>query len=181
MIYLRENKTNMLETRDVILRKGSMEDWRDMYLNLWSHDESAKYMIWRPIHSEDAAKERMQKNVDYMMRNDFAWFIYEKLSGRAIGFAGMEKTDDMIYKDTGIAIGPAFTGKGYGKQVLMAMMEEAFENLGAAKFVVSCRSSNEASKRLVRVCGFCETYSESKTDPRTGEPYVLDYYEFTRK
>ena len=169
----------MLETRDLILRKGSMEDWRDMYLNLWSHDESAKYMIWCPVHSEDEAKERMRKNVDYMKKKDFAWFLYEKMSGKAIGFAGMEETGDTIYKDTGIAIGPAFTGKGYGKQVLMAMVGEAFENHGATKFVVSCRAGNEVSRRLIRACGFCGTYSENKTDPGTGETYVLDYYEFT--
>lgn len=43
----------MLETKDLILKKGDFEDWHDMYVNLWSHDESARYMLWKPVHSEE--------------------------------------------------------------------------------------------------------------------------------
>jgi len=167
----------MIETRDLILDKGKLEDWEAMYKNIWSHDESAQHMLWRPVHTEEDAQERMKKNIAFMEKCELAWFIYEKTSGEAIGFAGMEQIGEGVYEDTGIAIGPAFTRKGYGKQILMALVNEAFINLGADKFVCSCRSQNEASKQLQISCGFVYSHSENKIDPRDGKEYILDYYE----
>lgn len=170
----------MIETKDLILRKGILEDWRNMYVNLWSHDESAKYMIWRPIHSEEEAIERMKKNIGFQEKNDvdyMSWFVYEKKSGQAIGFAGMEKIAEKTYKDTGIAIGPNYVRKGYGKQILGALIQESVNKYNAEKFVCSCREANLASKQLILSSGFNYTHSQEKTDPRTKEQYVLNYYE----
>jgi len=167
----------MIETRDLILDKGKFEDWESMYKNIWSHDESAQYMLWRPVHTEEDAKERIKKNIFFMEKCELAWFIYEKSSGEAIGFAGMEKIGEGVYEDTGIAIGPAFTRKGYGKQILMALVNEAFTNFDADKFVCSCRRQNEASKQLQLSCGFRYTHSENKIDLRNESEYILDYYE----
>lgn len=152
----------MIETRDLILDKGKFEDWKSMYKNIWSHDESAQYMLWRPVHTEEDAQERMKKNISFMEKCELAWFIYEKSSGEAIGFAGMEQISEGVYEDTGIAIGPAFTRRGYGKQILMALV-------------------NEASKQLQISCGFQYTHSEEKIDVRNENEYILDYYELLKK
>jgi len=167
----------MIETKDLLLNKGKPEDWHDMYINLWRHEESAKDMLWKPVHSEEEAIERMKKNLAFMDKNDLSWFVYEKKSGQAIGFAGMEKIAEGVYEDTGIAIGPDFVRKGYGKQILTGLMQEAAIKYGAKKFVCSCRKSNLASKQLQLSCGFTYTHSQQKTDVRNGETYVLDFYE----
>lgn len=138
-------------------------------------------MLWRPVHTEEDAQERMKKNISFMEKCELAWFIYEKSSGEAIGFAGMEQISEGVYEDTGIAIGPAFTRRGYGKQILMALVNEAFTNLSANKFVCSCRSQNEASKQLQISCGFQYTHSEEKIDVRNENEYILDYYELLKK
>lgn len=166
----------MIETKDLILKKGTLDDWRNMYVNLWSHDESAQYMLWRPLHSEEEAIERMKKNIEFMKKNDMSWFVYEKKSGQAIGFAGMEKIAEKTYQDTGIAIGPNYVRKGYGKQILGALIQEAVSKDNATKFVCSCRRSNLASKQFILSCGFTYTHSQEKTDSRNEEQYVLDYY-----
>lgn len=170
----------MIETKDLILKKGELQDWHDMYVNLWSRDESARYMLWKPVCSEEDAVERMKKNLAFMEKHDLHWFVYEKKSGQAIGFAGMEQISENTYEDTGIAIGPDFTKLGYGKQILTALVQEAFHRHGAAKFVCSCRTANIASRQLQLSCGFFYTHSQKKTDPRTGEEYILDFYERDR-
>ena len=38
-----------IETKDLILKKASMNDIDDMYSNIWTEEESAKYMLWIPI------------------------------------------------------------------------------------------------------------------------------------
>lgn len=175
-VYARSIK-RMPETKDLILKQAEQDDWYDMYHNLWCHDESAKYMLWEPTHSEEAAKLRTSKSVAYQIANPHRYFVHEKKSGQAIGFAGMMKIADDTFEDTGVAIGPAFTGQGYGKQILMALVEEAFHEPDITRFVASCRSQNEASRRLQLSCGFTYSHSEDRVDPRTEEGYVLEFYE----
>lgn len=167
----------MLETENLILNAAQFEDWQDMYNNLWRHDESARFMLWRPTHSEADAKSRMERTIAFQKEHPFAYTVYEKKSGKAIGFAGMTEIEPGVYEDIGIAVGPEFTGKGYGKQIVRALIGQAKEACGAVKFVYSCREKNIVSKNLARVCGFAYTHSEQKTDPRTGEDYVLEYFE----
>lgn len=34
-----------IETKDLFLKKASLNDLNDMYKNIWSQEESAKYML----------------------------------------------------------------------------------------------------------------------------------------
>jgi RimJ/RimL family protein N-acetyltransferase len=167
----------VLETKDLIIKKAELSDWPDIYRNLWQHEESAKHMLWGVTKTEEDAKIRIQKTIAHQEKTPFSYFVYEKKDGQAIGFAGMMEIAPNVYEDTGIAIGPAFVRKGYGRQILMALVNLAFEELGATKFVASCRSQNDASRQLQLACGFVYSHSEDRTDPRNGMPYVLEFYE----
>ena len=150
----------MPETKDLILRKAVLDDWQDLYQNIWSQPESAKYMVWNVTTSKEAAIERMERTVAYQAAHAYHWTVVEKRSGQAIGWAGMELRAPDIYGETGIAIGPAFTGKGYGKQILNMLTNYARDTLGAKQFVTCCRRENLASKKMQLSCGFSYTHSE---------------------
>lgn len=167
----------MPETKDLYLRHPQFEDWQDMYHNVWSREESARYMLWEVTRSEDAAKERMERSIAYQQNNPTCWFVYEKNSGQAIGFAGMKEITEGVWEDTGIALGPDFTGHGCGKQLLNALTEYARQTLKAKKFIASCRSENTVSRNMILACGFFYIRSEERTDPRCGEAYTLEIYE----
>ena len=110
--------------------------------------------------------------------NKYALFVYLKKTGEAIGFAGMRELERGIYEETGIALGPEFVRKGYGRQILTALLEEAGK-LGAKEFHACNRTGNAASRELQLSCGFVfDSLSEEKTDPRTGETYVLENHIF---
>ncbi len=106
-----------METEDLILGKAKYEDWKSIYRNVWSRPETAKYMYWKLTTDEAEAKERIQRTVAWQQDHD-AWLVYEKKSGQAIGFAGIKEIRPHIYEDAGIALGPEYVGKGYGKQIL---------------------------------------------------------------
>lgn len=165
----------MIETESLLLKKAQFEDWRDMYANLWSREESAKYMLWRTTRSEEDAKSRMERTIAFQKEHPYVWTVYEKKSGAAIGFAGMEETAPGVFEESGIAVGPDFTGRGYGRQIVQALLAQA-QALGACSFGYSCREKNDAAKGLARSCGFRYVRSEKKTDDRTGEEYNLEYY-----
>ena len=165
----------MLETRDLIIKKAEQKDWKDMYYNIWRHSESARYMFWSMTTSEEDAKARMERTIAFEATHPYAWLVYEKKSNQAIGFAGITEIEEGVYEDQGVAIGPAFVGKGYGKQIVNALVDFARDELGARKMVLSYRSDNIASKKLQETCGFVYSHSEEKIDPRNGEPYVVEY------
>ena len=166
----------MLETKDLIIRKASMEDWQAMYRNIWSQPESAKYMVWSVTTSEADAVARMESTMNYQASHDYHWTVVEKASAQAIGWVGMEAHSEAVWGETGIAIGPAFTGRGYGKQLLNFLTDYARDHLGAKRFVACCRRENLVSKRLQLSCGFVYTHSEEVFHPRDNILYNLDYY-----
>lgn len=168
-----------LETKELILKKAAMEDANDMYRNIWSEEESARYMLWTPIKSMEEAVDRMSKTIEFQ-KDRIAYCVYEKQSGQAIGFAGMKEIDDGVYEDSGIAIGTKFVGRGYGKQILMALVDYCFEELAAIRIVCSCWTENIASKKMQLSCGFQYSQSKAMTDKRNGLDYTLDFYELAR-
>lgn len=163
-----------LETEDLLLKKAEFEDWKAMYRNVWSRPETAKYMAWRVITDEEDAKVRIQKTIKYQENHD-TYLVYEKKAGHAIGFAGVEKIAPHVYQDVGIALGPEYVGKGYGKQILLLLLDYC-SSLGGREFYYSTRANNEASKALALSCGFTCQYAEKKTDLRNGESYELKVY-----
>lgn len=171
----------MIETRDLLLKQAVFDDWKDMYENVWSRRETAKYMLWNVTTSEEDARNRMERTLAYQSRNPYGFFIYEKTGGKAIGFAGMMEIEPGVFEDTGVALGPDYVGKGYGKQVLSALTDTAFTQWGANRIICSCRSQNEASRRLQLSCGFTFSHTEDRTDPRSGEAYILEFYELLKK
>jgi len=165
-----------LETRELILRKPIFDDWQDLYRNVWSREETARYMFWEVTRSEEDAKDRMRRTIRYQATRPI-WVVYEKESGKAIGFAGIEQITPGVYEDAGIALGPEFIGKGYGTQILNALTDHAFRNLGAVKLLCACRTENVPSRRMILSCGFRYTHTEQRTNPRNGEICQLEYYE----
>ena len=164
-----------IETKNLILKKAVFGDWEQLYRNITSRPESAKYMLWKIDDSEEESKDRMLRTLDFQSKEKYALTVYLKTESglEAIGWASMREVNPDVYEDMGIAIGPDFVGKGYGKQILNALCDEA-RNQGAKEFHCSCREKNLASRGLQDACGFKFDYrSEEKTDPRTGEIYVV--------
>ena len=104
------------------------------------------------------------------------WTVVDKATGQAIGWAGMEQRSDGVWGETGVAIGPAFIGKGYGKQILNCLTDYARDHLGAKRFMACCRKENTVSRRLQLNCGFSFSHTEEAIHPRDHIPYTLEYY-----
>lgn len=79
-----------METKDLLLEKAKYEDWESIYRNVWSRPETAKYMLWKVTTDEEGARERIKRSIAWQENHD-AWLVYEKASGQAVGFAGIEE------------------------------------------------------------------------------------------
>lgn len=165
----------MLETPDLILDKAKFSDWEGLYRNVWSRPESAKHMLWNLTTSEEDARIRIQKTIEYQKSHE-SYTIYEKSSGTPIGWAGITQTAPRVYEDTGICLGPDYVGRGFGKQIVRALLQYCKESLGAAEFIYTTREENTVSVKLAQSLGFTLIGSKPKTDARSGYQYnVLEY------
>ena len=165
----------MIETESLILDKAKFSDWKEMYRNVWSQPESARYMAWSITTSEEAAKIRIVKTIAFQKEHD-TYLVYEKSSGKAIGFAGVEKLEPCIYQEAGICLGPNYVGKGFGRQILQGLIQYCKEQFGAKEFIYSTRDENTASNRLAKSFGFLLISSAAKIDSKDGHSYNLLQY-----
>ena len=104
------------------------------------------------------------------------FFVIEKTSMQAIGIAGIKQLAPKIFTVTDIAIGPSFSGKGYGKQILLALTKLAFVEQDADELHYSCFSQNDISKKLALSCGFKYDHSQETELPKNGEIIALDHF-----
>ncbi len=162
----------MIETKDLIIDKAKQSDWKDMYYNVWRHPETAKYMMWSVTKSESDAEERMRRTIEFQKTHD-TYLVYEKSSGRAIGFAGVEQESDGVFTETGICLGVDYVGKGYGKQIVGALIEYVKSHFGARELVYSSREENKASIALAHSMGFEYVSSEIRKDDRDNTSYNM--------
>lgn len=115
------------------------------------------------------------KTIAFQKEHD-TWLVYEKSSGKAIGFAGVEKVEPYIYQEAGICLGPNYVGKGFGKQILQGLIQYCKEEFGAKEFIYSTREENIASNRLAGALGFTVISSTPKKDSKDGHNYNLLKY-----
>lgn len=165
----------MIETDSLILDKAKFSDWEEMYRNVWSQPESVKYMAWNITETEEDAKIRILKTISFQKEHD-TYLVYEKSSGKAIGFAGVEKVGPYVYQEAGICLGPDYVGKGFGKQILRCLIQYCKEEFGAKEFIYSAREENRASIFLAKSFGFLLTSSADKIDSKDGQHYTLLQY-----
>ncbi len=87
-----------------------------------------------------------------MIREDNMTYLVAELDGKIIGGAGLRNIlgDGEI---TNVAILSGHRGKGYGKQLVAALLQ-AGEELGAKAFTLEVRISNAPAIRLYESLGF---------------------------
>lgn len=170
----------VLETKDLILKKATMDDLEGIYKNYWTDKESAKYMLWKTCNNIDEAREKLLRSIEFQ-KDKLAFFVHEKKTGEVIGSAGVMEIEEGVFDDVGIGFGTAFTKKGYGKQILYCFMDYIFEELNAKKFICSCFKQNEPSKKLQLAMGFKYFETTNKVRKFDGFEYLCDSHVITRE
>lgn len=165
----------MLETADLILRAGTPEDGPALYANLWRHASVFRYMFSRPSPDEAAGIQRTAAYAGMHREVPTEFFVCEKASGQPIGIAGVKELAPGRWTITDVAIGPAFHGRGYGRQIVRALVDLAFAS-GAQEVAYDCFCANEVSKRLALSCSFRYDHAVPAELSKDGQPVTLDCY-----
>ena len=171
--------TDRIETERLILRKAREEDLTAIWQNVWRDERIARMMLWKPTRTREEAVLRMQRTLTYQEHSD-AFFVCRKDHDEPIGFAGMTETEPGEFEETGICIARDYQNRGYGKEVLRALVRLAFDTLGGHSFLYGCFHENLASAALCKGCGFVYSHSREQIREWDGYAYRCDYYKLMR-
>lgn len=156
------------EAKHIYLKKASMDDTAAMYQNVWSDRDISRYMNFKPIDNLDDAKIMMEQSIEYQ-KHSMSFLVYDKETDEAIGFAGIKKVSESDYAESGLCIARKCQGKGYGKELLLLLLNIVFDELHGDKFIYAAMKENVVSINLCRACGF--VYDSSKTVVRKWDNY----------
>lgn len=149
----------MIETKNLILKEYDEKYVLKAHKNFFSSQVTARYVLWKPTENIEEVKNKIEYWVNEIKLSIF-WMIHKKDTDEPIGFVAAHEISPNIYGNVGISIGENYIGKGYGSEVLKALIEYV-KSVGGKEIHYSHFKENEASKRLALKYGF-EAYREDK-------------------
>lgn len=164
-----------IEIKNLILRKAKPSDLEAIYTNVWSDEEIAKTMLWEPTRSLEDAVSRLERTIKFHSLYD-AYFVCLKDTDEPIGFAGVGKISEGYYEERGICIARKYQNRGFGKEVLGALLDFVFDHLNGEKFLYGCFEENTRSKRVALHFGFEYFDSMDITREWDNKTFKVDYY-----
>ncbi|MCK0094722.1 GNAT family N-acetyltransferase [Yoonia sp. F2084L] len=151
----------ILKTERLILRAAKQGDLMDLYA-IFSDPRAMRY--WSTAAHENP--ERTQQNLDRLIaaaERQLTYFVMER-DGRAIGVAGMHKTDEV-----GFLLHPDYWRQGIVTEAMNTIIPYLFEVTDHAQLTADADPRNEASVGILKSLGFQETHRAEKTFCINGE------------
>ena len=148
------------QTKDLMFIEYDRGFAAECHENFLCQKETAKFMLWKPTVTPEEAERKLNYWTQNLKAGDIFCLIKEQKSQKVIGFLCAYEIKPNVYGEIGIAIGSEFVKKGYGSQVLAALIE-AVKSRGAKEIHYSHLQDNEASKQLALKFGF-EFYKKDK-------------------
>ncbi len=155
---------SLLESDDIYLRKISISDCNENYLNWMNDSEVNKYLESRfTTHSIDSLKDFV--NSMNNSENNILFAIIDKSSDKHIGNIKLGNIHPVHkYADIGLIIGDKNCwGKGIGTKSIQLVTDYAFNKLNLRKVIAGVYEYNIGSIRAFEKCGFKRAYVKKDT------------------
>ena len=168
-----------LTGKHIVLRKAREEDGLSMLKHVWGDEDVYRWMLFQPTSTETEALDRCRRSIQYQ-KDHLAWFVALKETDEAVGLCAIRETAPGHYEESGICIGKAFQGKGYGKEIVSLLLRLCFNELGAEDVRYGYFQDNARSKKLAEYFGFVYDRTEELVRPWDGCLKKIDSCILTR-
>lgn len=156
-IYQRHHRLPWIiaETKRCMIRELCMEDIDDLF-TLYQDKELTKYVD--PLKNYEEEKELQQAYIDNMYHyfGYGMWLVFLKETGELIGRAGLEHREietDTVH-ELGYLIKKNYQRQGLAREVCLAIVKYAEEELGIEELNCFIKEGNIASVKLAENLGF---------------------------
>lgn len=143
-----------LKTKRLVLRKISLNDYRDMY-EYAKQSRVTKYLLWHEHESEEHTYEYIKSVISAYKKGDFFdWAVTLADSGKMIGTCGFTSFDfehDRV--EVGYVLNPDYWNMGIATETVSAVIEFAFNEFDANRVEAHFIEGNNASLRVMEKCG----------------------------
>lgn len=170
-----------LRTERLGFRPWSEAD-RGLAMALWGDQEVTK-LIGEQF-SQEQVQERLLQEISNL--NSYGvqyWPIFLLSSNEHLGCCGLRpyRLTQRVY-EVGVHIRAAHWGHGYASEAARAVIEYAFDNLGATGLFAGHNPANETSRRVLEKLGFRYTHDEFYPPTGLQHPsYMLTAEEFEKR
>lgn len=170
MLYCHERKIPAIiaETEHCYLKEMTETDFSALF-HIYQKPEVAKYLS-EPMKNEKEELDKFKAYVTwtYSFFGYGYWGVYEQNSHRFIGRAGYEVGSEPL--EAGYLLDSFVWGKGYGTEILSALIQYADQELGIPTMMVRIHRNNIASFRVAEKCGMVQIGTDT-----TGELLLYQY------
>ena len=169
--------TQIIKTERLILRKFTVDDYRDMFNNWASDERVTKYLTWSPHRSPQETRQLLEGWCGaYERDNAYNWVM--EFDGKAIGnISVVTLSDKSEYAELGYCMGYNFWNKGLMTEAARAVINFLFTEVGVHRVGIAHAVKNPASGRVAQKCGL--TFEGTKREcfkSSTGEFLDISYY-----
>lgn len=160
----------IIETERLILRPLTIDDANDVFE--WVSDPIVNRYMPYPLHENVHQTEEWICSLGE--KNEFCFCL--KDTGKVIGSGSIAYVPEFEAYELGYNLNRKFWGAGYATEASKAMIQWAYNNLGARDFLARHATANTASGNVIRKCGFqFERYGQySRYDE--SEIFEASYY-----
>ena len=168
-----------IQTERLLLRKLRLEDVYEYYERLFGDADVSRYMLFDPHQDISESLESLQRKLDkYEQGNFYCWGITEKDEDSLIGLIELLRFEE---KDNSCSfaymLGCNYWNRGYGTEVLKAVIRFAFEELEVERILVDHMTQNAASGKVMRKAGMKHIGTEAGKYEKIGIRYDAEVYE----
>ena len=147
--------TQRIETERLVLRRFVSDDAPAMYKNWASDPEVTKFLTWPPHGSVDVTRKLIDMWISGYSRPDsYSWAIVLKEINEPIGSIAVVKLDEATSMvQIGYCIGRKWWHKGIMTEALDAVIDFAFDEIGADRVEAVHDPDNPNSGKVMLKCG----------------------------
>lgn len=148
----------ILTTQRLVLTPVDVADLEDL-LALWGNEDFTRYIMGRPMTSEEVWFRLLRDLGQWRVRGYGAWTIRLAESGAYLGSVSILDHRRLIEPamtdpELGWGLAPAFQGRGYAAEAVSAALAWADASLSAARTVCMISPENLDSLKLAARVGF---------------------------
>lgn len=148
--------TQSLETKNLLLRRLKISDYKEAYESFYKDKEVAKYSLWDEHKSNEFTRKLFEiwykeyKNLDV-----YRWLIVLRDSNEIIGMidSQVNKYEDYGAFELGYSLSKKYWNNNYMTEAIKKIIEFFMEDVEANVVYAECMSDNTASERVMQKVG----------------------------
>lgn len=144
--------TKLIETNRLILRKITMNDSNDLFINWGSDIKTNEFLTFKCHESEDTTKKMINYWLKKYQNNGYEWGIVLKDTNEMIGIISADTSYKYSTIEIGYSISSKYWNNGYTTEAIKEIINYLFKECNYKIIEAIIPSDNIASIKVAEKC-----------------------------